>query len=392
MTEEDNESTQALLREPRQRYRITVQYDGSPFSGWQRQDKQENTKTVQQVLERALSSFVRTLCKKKGEKISSENDLGSASSCDPSEHQLVQDDHHITVHTSSRTDAGVHAIMNTAHFDIRQSQTRQRQTPSSSTSPQFPSEDIVLKGLNTHLHKTHVSVTSVKKVASSYLSRFAAKKRIYVYKIILVPDDHINVTLPFLYRYAWFLNVPEFHKRNVRHRMRHNKSLRVLSTDVKNDQNHMKNELDIHRMKQVADFMSSRELDWKAMSKPGDVSRNGGKPIKTVRRIDSIDIVYQRATPQSAMNTSTNDPFSFFNPSYDSITITIAAQSFLYNQIRFMVHALVSVGCGLSSLEEIEELFRDPKHPLDTLGLAPPNGLFLASVIDDYSEQPSSNG
>ena len=66
-----------------QRYKLTLEYDGASFVGWQRQ---KNGFAVQEAIEEAIKDFC-------GETV--------------------------TVHGSGRTDAGVHALAQVAHFDIK---------------------------------------------------------------------------------------------------------------------------------------------------------------------------------------------------------------------------------------------------------------------------------
>jgi len=114
------------------RYRITVEYDGSPFVGWQRQD---NGPSVQQALEEAI--FAMT-----GEEV--------------------------RVHGAGRTDAGVHALGQVAHFDI---------------SRRFPPHRI-RDGLNHHLRPAPVVVLEAREADADFHARFSAVKRHYLYRIL----------------------------------------------------------------------------------------------------------------------------------------------------------------------------------------------------------------
>ena len=118
------------------RFAITIEYDGSKLVGWQRQT---NGLSVQEVLEKAL--FVLT-----GEKK--------------------------TIQGAGRTDAGVHALGQIAHFDLKK------------TMPM----DAIRDGLNFHIKKLYkkikVSVLKVKKEKKDFHARFSAKQKKYVYKIL----------------------------------------------------------------------------------------------------------------------------------------------------------------------------------------------------------------
>ncbi len=114
------------------RYRITVEYDGAPFVGWQRQD---NGPSVQQALEGAVLAMT-------GEKV--------------------------RVHGAGRTDAGVHAMGQVAHFDI---------------SRHFPPHRI-RDGLNHHLRPAPVVVLEAREVDAEFHARFSAVKRHYLYRIL----------------------------------------------------------------------------------------------------------------------------------------------------------------------------------------------------------------
>ncbi len=114
------------------RYRITVEYDGAPFAGWQRQ---ENGPSVQQALEEAIAAMT-----------------GEAA----------------RVHGAGRTDAGVHARGQVAHFDI---------------SRRFPPHRI-RDGLNHHLRPAPVAVLEAEETDETFHARFSAVRRHYLYRIL----------------------------------------------------------------------------------------------------------------------------------------------------------------------------------------------------------------
>ena len=114
------------------RWRLTVEYDGAPFVGWQRQAIGES---VQGVLERAIG------------------EMTSAA---------------VTVHGAGRTDAGVHALAMEAHVDIAKSLTEHR----------------LRKGLNALVRPALVSVLAVGQVADDWHARHSCTARTYLYRIL----------------------------------------------------------------------------------------------------------------------------------------------------------------------------------------------------------------
>jgi len=113
------------------RYKLTIEYDGGPFCGWQ---LQENALSVQGALEAA----VQAMC---GEPV--------------------------RVHGAGRTDAGVHALGQVAHCDI--------------AKPFAP--DRLRDGLNAHLRPHPIAVLDAAVVPETFEARFSAKKRHYLYRI-----------------------------------------------------------------------------------------------------------------------------------------------------------------------------------------------------------------
>ena len=111
------------------RYLITVSYDGTEFSGYQKQPKM---RTVQGEIEKALKEISG------GKKID--------------------------IHASGRTDAGVHAMAQKIHFDLDMNITLEK----------------LAKGLNSLLPKD-IFVRKVEEVSSDFHARFSAIGKEYIY-------------------------------------------------------------------------------------------------------------------------------------------------------------------------------------------------------------------
>ncbi len=113
------------------RWKLCLEYDGGGFVGWQRQD---NGPSVQQALEAAILRFA-------GERVD--------------------------VVGAGRTDSGVHATGQVAHFDLAK--------PAAA--------DTVRDALNHHLRPQPVAVIAAEAVADDFHARFSATERAYLYRI-----------------------------------------------------------------------------------------------------------------------------------------------------------------------------------------------------------------
>lgn len=114
------------------RYRLTLEYDGGSFVGWQRQ---ENGPSVQGALEEAIFRL-------SGERV--------------------------TATGAGRTDSGVHASGQVAHFDLERS----------------PEPETVRDALNFHLKPWPVAVLDAEVAPDGFHARFSATGRRYLYRIV----------------------------------------------------------------------------------------------------------------------------------------------------------------------------------------------------------------
>lgn len=113
------------------RYKLILEYDGTPFVGWQ---VQNNGVSVQQVLEKALLTCTK-------------------------EQTLV--------YGTGRTDAGVHALNYVAHFDLKEECDSYK----------------LCASLNALVRPYPIAIKKVERVSDDFHARFSARQRSYIYKI-----------------------------------------------------------------------------------------------------------------------------------------------------------------------------------------------------------------
>ena len=135
------------------RYRIDFSYDGTNFNGYQ---IQPGLRTVQGDLEKAISYLNRQTA--------------------------------TGVQSSGRTDKGVHAINQVAHFDL---------------NIDIPL-DKIKRGLNSNLPED-IHINCVKKVSENFHARFSTKKKEYIYKINI--GEYDPLTRNYIYQYNRKLDI-----------------------------------------------------------------------------------------------------------------------------------------------------------------------------------------
>ena len=114
------------------RYKLTVEYDGTDYAGWQRQ---AHSPSVQQSIEEAVRAYT-------GEQV--------------------------TIFAAGRTDSGVHATGQVIHLDLERGDTA----------------DTVAKAINAHLRPQPIAIVAAEEVRSDFHARFDAHKRYYLYRIL----------------------------------------------------------------------------------------------------------------------------------------------------------------------------------------------------------------
>lgn len=230
----------------------------------------------------------------------------------------------VSVTVSSRTDTGVHALSNSAHFDLQRKNDK----------PPF-TEDILVEALNFHLRAEQIRITRAHRVPDDFHARFRAQSRTYVYRLALGMSHHSLFPL----------------------------------TDHDLCWNLCDTKLDVGAMREAAfllvgtrDFSSFRAVSSEMHFK---------NPVKT---LDTISV--QPGT--SFVHTHFHRKIPFWE-------LTFTSRSFLYKQVRRMTGALVAVGRGRLSVAQLKDILEARDSLAYPQGLAAPaHGLFLTRV--DYRE------
>ena len=115
-----------------QRYKIKIEYEGTPFVGWQ---FQKNGRSIQEVLQKAIFNFSKE---------------------------------RVVVIGAGRTDSGVHALAQVAHFDLKKKIERKN----------------LLPAINQNIGNKPVTILKINKINKKFHARHDAKKRTYQYLII----------------------------------------------------------------------------------------------------------------------------------------------------------------------------------------------------------------
>jgi tRNA pseudouridine38-40 synthase len=133
------------------RFRLLIEYDGTGYVGWQRQD---NGPSIQQAIEEAVFAFA-----------AERPNLAAA----------------------GRTDAGVHALGQVAHLDLA------RET----------SADTLRDAVNFHLKPQPIAILAAEAVSDNFHARFSAIGRRYLYRIV-----NRRAPLSLMRNRAWQVQIP----------------------------------------------------------------------------------------------------------------------------------------------------------------------------------------
>ncbi|KAF0978294.1 hypothetical protein FDP41_002809 [Naegleria fowleri] len=394
-----------------QRFKFSVQYDGTNYNGFQKQTNTQNT--IQEKLEFAFHQL----------QFPNSNHDSISSSFQYLKKSLIP---------SSRTDKGVHAIRNTGHIDLCVNLERRR----NNVVPRVPSSNVVFSSspqqqlseessislsppftcnhddgsiqclfsstpnslfsdmmkmkhlLNYYLRDEMIRILDVEPVHTSYHSKKNVLQRIYMYRII---DSQQPKTISNMNNYS---------------KSSSSSSMRSSSNSDDNLfplESHkiwcISEKLNIHAMKQACQYFIGTH-DFTCFSSCTFSFKNSKKkisPIKTIQEMyiqECFNLFIPNSSSSITMNggvvvpnmntTTTSSPTCHSHHTSMEYRIFIKSKSFLKHQIRFMIQVLVKIGRNELPPECIQEYLKSRQRVESTKYMAPAHGLYLVDVM--YSE------
>ncbi|CAN9512364.1 unnamed protein product [Ophioblennius macclurei] len=230
----------------------------------------------------------------------------------------------VSLSISSRTDAGVHALSNSAHFDLQRRDNK----------PPF-TEDVVVEALNFHLKTEQIRITRACRVPDDFHARYRARSRTYVYRLALGTPHYTLLPLTDS-EFCWGLS---------------------------------NTELDVDAMREAAALLTGTH-DFSTFR-----AVNSDLPFKNP--VKTMDVV--------AVRPGNSFVQSHFHRELQFLELTFTSRSFLYKQVRRLTGALVAVGQRKLSVPRLKSLLEVRNSLAYPQGMAAPaQGLFLTKV--DYKD------
>lgn len=313
------------------RYKCSVQYKGTTYSGWASNDD-TYVPSIQSCLHKAFDRF-------------------------------IGQGNHNNLKGSSRTDRGVHAIKNVFQIDLMR---KNRHTGELHDIELDTNK--VREGLNYYLFPETIKITEVSLVDEIFDSRRNACSRTYIYRIIYQPNHNINNTTMFHNDTAWLLKPGLSLNSDI---MQKAANMLIGEHDFSTFRNsqcqsvsamRFVSQLDVHQLKIASSPSLSSSATFTSETLPSSLVAHPFRPKPlSIPPLPSTDLLLDGG---------------------ELITITITANSFLLKMVRNIVGLLVEVGQGKISIEEFQKLFHLKNRTL--IGTpAPPQGLYLQNVQYD---------
>lgn len=280
------------------RFLIYLSYIGTHYSGFQSQPVGQGLKTIQGQLDIALKCF------------NPANEIRTVS--------------------SSRTDAGVHALENTVHVDLIKKNSQTEYDP-----------DNIKIGLNRRFRKYQdtISVTNVLRVPDDFHSRKRAVKRTYLYRLAIpfkpIGDQQGYSSMSFF----------------------ESKRAQIIFKPV-----------NIEKLMACAELMTGTH-DYTSFTTIKHLREENKDPMR------SVSIEVKLGSPALRYN----------NPGLEFWEIHITSHSFLYRQIRRMIGTMIQVSLDYFTLDDVKQMLLDPdlNSTNNKIKPSPPHGLYLKNVCYD---------